>query len=711
MVESIDNINLVSKFDKEELEKFGHECFDLYRDDDESRSEWLEKHQLYLEIYHQQDNYNNNFGEEYTGSDARIPLLTESCLGFQARGYKALFPQRSFVATTSMEDTTEEEQERSERVAKWMNYLLNFRYRRYKRDKKRMLLATALMGSDFTKTYYDPFTGLPVIERVRAQDFIVSYGTGPRELRDVRRKTQRITMDYNKAYKLYKEDFFSEEPVMAEGYAYRDNGLQRVEAEAEGMDQVSEKRDVCVILEQHTYYDLDGDDIEEPVIIWIDETSKKVLRLTARYDLEDELKEPLEYFTHYSFIDNTDGFYGFGYGHLIGLLNQSLNQMMRNSVDAGELANAGNMGGFVAERAGIKGGDVEIPIGRFIKMPQDVNDIRSAIYQMQFPGPNGAYLGLIEFMQGVVQRLANTTEAVSGDVSKVYQPMTILTMLEQSLQLPTSIMEGIALNMEEELDKIYKCAQRNAPSLETFVLEDERISITAEDFQKATRIYPILDPRSISKQQKMAKAQTIYQTAMQNPLQANDPQAIYEVTKDFYESMEVDNIDDILPRPQQPEIQRIDNQHEENMFFMMPPTERPLFDVFPEQNHREHIRIIDELLSGFAEQEEATGNMDITDESMQAIMLHRQKHVAYLYGQTTGVIPDEQRQLGDLAEDAGDAALFAALEDEFQLGGANIDLPPGESRAIPGTGGGFEGSGELPGEGVLERVRLDAERE
>jgi hypothetical protein len=700
-----DPLNLTAHFDDRELKALGQKGFQLYQEDDESRSKWLEVHREYLEIYHQIDNYDNNFSNDFNSSDARIPLLTESCLGFQARASKAIFPQRDFVSTTSMVDITPEEEQRVDRVAKWLNYDLNFVQRRYKRDKKRMLLAASLMGSDFTKTYPDR-DGMPKVERIRAQDFIVCYGTGPRELEDVRRKTHRITMDLNKAKKLYRDGFFSSLPLES-GIDYDENNdLQDVENEAEGMTRISNEGKSALILEQHTWYDLDGDGIEEPCIFWIDGTSQKVLRVAARYDVNDEEKKPIEYFTHYPFLDNTDGFYGYGYGHLIAKLNQSLNQMLRNSLDAGELANSGNMGGFISENVGVKGGEIEMAIGKFTKIPRSVDDINKAIYQMKFPGPNAAYVNLMEFMQGIIQRLANTTEAVSGDASKVYQPMTILTMLEQSLQMPSSIMENIALAMEGELEKILDVARRNAPAIQTFTTDDKRISITKEDFQGAMRVYPIMDPRTVTKQQKMAQAQSVYQLATTNPLIAQKPEALYQATKDVLVSMEVKDIDRILPPLENQKPEKIDDQYEENMFFLMPPQDKPLFDVFPNQDHAKHIQIINELLAGFQQQKQTTGQMDINPQQLQAIMDHKQKHVAFLYAQHHGVI-DGQGQLATMDAQTGDPAFLAALEQQFHLGGQPAILPTGQSGEVPGTGGGFEGSGEIPGEGVLERVPLD----
>lgn len=709
-VQKKDPLNLSVHFDPRELYSLGQQCYDLYIQDDESRADWLAVHTKYLELYHQLDKDNNSYPEGFSSSDARVPLLTEACLGFQARAYKALFPQRSFVAISSLEDISTEEQHRAERLSKWLNYLLNIKNRRYKRDKKRMLLASALMGSDFSKTYPDPLSGEPKIERVRAQDFIVCYGTGPRELEDVRRKTHRISMDMNVAKKLYRNGFFTALPVEQDKTYESSGDMQQVEDEIEGLQDIGKEGKVALIIEQHTWYDLDGDGIEEPVIVWVCTNSKKVLRVAARYNINDQDKKPVEYFTHYPFIDNTDGFYGYGYGHLIANLNDALNQMLRNSLNAGELANSGNMGGFIAETAGIKGGEVEVPIGKFTKVPRTADDLSKAIYQMKFPGPNPTYVGLIEFMQSTIQRLSNTTEAVSGDVSKVYQPMTILTMLEQSLQMPSSIMENLALAMEGELEKIFKITKDNAETIQTFVEDKEMISVTQEDFQGAVRVYPIMDPRNITKQQKMAKSQSVYQLAATNPLIANDATAMYTVTKQVLESMEVQDIDLILKQPQNQEPERIDDQHEENMFFLMPPNEKPYFDVFADQDHETHIKIINELLRGLEGQQQATGKLDISPEGLQALMLHKQKHVAFLYGKMHGVF-DGQGQLGNMEAAAGDEALLAALAEQLQLGGQPVGMPSGEGGAIPGTGGGAEGSGELPGEGVLGRVPLDQQNQ
>jgi chaperonin GroES len=73
--------------------------------------------------------------------------------------------------------------------------------------------------------------------------------------------------------------------------------------------------------------------------------SKKVLRVVARFDSDGIIKndkgdlvciEPVEYYTKYGFIPNPDGgFYDIGFGHLLGPLNESVNTLINQLVDAG----------------------------------------------------------------------------------------------------------------------------------------------------------------------------------------------------------------------------------------------------------------------------------------------------------------------------------------------------------------------------------------
>lgn len=87
-------------------------------------------------------------------------------------------------------------------------------------------------------------------------------------------------------------------------------------------------------------------------------------------------------------------------------------------------------------------------------------------------------------------------------------------------------------------------------------------------------------------------------------------------------------------------------------------------------------------------------------------MDHKQKHIAFLYAQQNGVI-DGQGQLAPMDAQSGNPSFLAALANSLHLVGQPTNLPTGQSGEVPGTGGGFEGNGEIPGQGVLERIPVD----
>jgi hypothetical protein len=69
-----------------------------------------------------------------------------------------------------------------------------------------------------------------------------------------------------------------------------------------------------------------------------------VVRIVARwcsdgYHTDDKKEvvriEPLEYFTAFPFIPNPDSIYGIGFGLLLGPLNESINTLINQLIDAG----------------------------------------------------------------------------------------------------------------------------------------------------------------------------------------------------------------------------------------------------------------------------------------------------------------------------------------------------------------------------------------
>jgi len=438
--------NLAKSLDSKELTEIAHKVIKDFEDDLESRAPWEEKHSRWLKLFHQEDK--SELPPWDGSSEESIPILAEAVYQFQSRSYKAFFPNRYFVDAIPVGKPSRESRERAERVGKHISYQLGVLDRTYKPNKNEMFLAAALHGSDFTKTYFSPIKGRTIIERVRALDLVIPYGTGPRKINEIERKTQIKFMSLNETKVLAKTGWFIDE---AHPWDESKNSTlpQQAIDESEGLmpSQLQDSNESeCCILEQHCLLDLDDDGIGEPYIVWVDRQSQEVLRIQVRYEVDDygiplDNKEPIEYFTHYQFLPNPDGFYGLGFGHLLGHMNKALNKLIRMFIDGNELHVVGNTTSLVSESLGLQGDTFEISMGRANKIPRSVDDIRKHFTQLSFQPPSPQTLQTIELLQGHADRLSTNTDILAGRPDKVYKTTAMLAMIEPGLQLFSAIQE------------------------------------------------------------------------------------------------------------------------------------------------------------------------------------------------------------------------------------------------------------------------------
>jgi hypothetical protein len=150
------------------------------------------------------------------------------------------------------------------------------------------------------------------------------------------------------------------------------------------------------------------------------------------------------------------------------------------------------------------------------------------------------------------QRIGATTDAAAGDINKVFQPTTMQTMVEQSLVMFTSVQEFLLHSWSKELNKIYRLHGIYFRGIESFISVTpegpEEMVVTEQDFMDDMLIMPVADPRMMNQQSRVQKAQFLFEFAKNNPLVANNPEALLAVSRRLLEEMEIDGIDGILPR-------------------------------------------------------------------------------------------------------------------------------------------------------------------
>lgn len=677
--------NLAASLPEEELAAIGQQVWDEYKDDETTRSPWLAMHAHWLNLYYQNDKAKNPPWED--SSTESIPMLAEACNQFHARAMSAFFPNKSIIKAIPTGTIEPEDIKRAERVGKHMSWQLMVKDKTYKAHKDALLLSVALHGSFFTKSYFDPMKNRNVVENVRAEDLVVPYGIGPRDIDDLERKTHVVWMSVNKTKILASSGYFV---GPAESYSTPETRDTTAAVDQAHGQQPGNKRDLydAMLLEQHRLLDLDGDDIGEPYIVTIDAKTKKVLRISIRYETDSignpiSDKKPIEYFTHYMFLPNPDGFYGLGMGHLIGKINTAVNKFLRQTVDAGTLQNTKS--GFVSDTLGIKKGDIRMSMGKFIPIPGMTARISDSIHEMEFSPPSQAIMSMIELLMSRGDRLATVTEALTGQTEKVHQPTAILALIDQGMQLFSSVYERLIDAWSDELRKLYDLNSKYLPESEYVTILDlpglERFQISKRDYAKDLEIVPVADPKMASESKKLTKAQAEWEFLAQNPLVLSSPQHFYEASKRYLEAIETPNINAVLPQPII-DPRRIDDPQIENMGALMPTPMIP--PPHPAQDHLAHIQahqafLVDPVYSAY-----------MPPTGIPAMQMHIQMHVAYMFGMTESTLPETlsgQNGSTIMAPEPGYTMVPPQLGGEVP-GGAPVAKGRGQGQAKPPSGNG-----------------------
>lgn len=637
--------NLAESLDDDKAKQIGQEILRGYKSDDSTRAAWLDLHTFWLQLYMQTDYAINAEDGRDWGATESVPLLTEACDQFQSRTYKAFFPNQQFVSAVVLRHSSDPAErqaleDRADRIGRHMSWQLGVQNKDYKRNKRALFLAVAAHGSFFTKAYFDTDKKVIRIDNVRPTDFVVNYTVGAKRIDELRRKTHIIRTTVGETEDLVNSGYLVEAARADSGQSETQYDVAVDESQGLNSGDNTIKRDVLATLyEQQFYLDIDNSGQFLPYLGTIDCTGK-LLRLTIDYEADgqgnptDNYKQ-IQYYTHYKFMENPDGFYGLGLGAKIGDLNAAVSIGMRQMLDAATLANDGNNSGYISNRLCIDGEEeVELSLGKLKKVPDSVDDITKGIMLMHFPGANDAQMKLIQWLDSTAQRMAGTTEALTGSIDKNMQPTTVLAQIEQGLEMFSSVQMGLADDFGDELQKIYKINQKHMPLVEYFSVNEVSEAITRQDYQDDMAIEPIFDPKYSTQMQKVSRAQAEGQIVMQNPHLAQNPMIMDALTRRQLEAMDADNIDELIPPPPPPPA-NIDNQDIENMMFLQPPNANPAFQVYPDQHHAQHLAKLEQFVKD-------KGNI-IPQEQQQAVMQHKQMHEGFLFGQQKGIIPPPQQ--------------------------------------------------------------------
>lgn len=552
--------NLAESLDENKLNGIGNDVVDGYLLDRASRSRWEEDYKKHLEMALQ-------VCEEKTypwtkASNVKFPLLSTAAMQFNARAYPTLIPSdgRLVKCKTYGRDPQGQKFQAARRISTHQSYQILEQMESWEEDMDKLLLVLPIIGICFKKTYWDYEKERPCSKLILPDEFVVDYYTSSLE------ECERATEILYKTKRKVKECQLS-------GYYLKDIELGEPQQEHQPNDAkvynngipTTDTTTPYTILEQHTFLDLDEDGYAEPYVVTVEQTSRKVLRIAARFEMdgikmgegEENSKniisiKPLQYYTKYGFIPNPDGsFYDIGFGKLLGPLGHSIDTLINQLVDSGTLNNL--QAGFIGKGLRIRMGETKFQPGEWKAVNATGDDIKKQIFPLPTKDPSPVLFQLLGLLIQSVKELASVAEIMTGKMPGQNTPAyTTQETVKQGMALFTAIYKRVYRSLTQEFRKIF-LINRTYIDVEEYVdILDEKVTQTDYKTVSENDVVPAADPSASSQTEKMNRAQ---QLASLLQLGTLDPMAI---TNRILTAMEEENPQELFrkePPPPDPKVQ------------------------------------------------------------------------------------------------------------------------------------------------------------
>jgi hypothetical protein len=148
------------------------------------------------------------------------------------------------------------------------------------------------------------------------------------------------------------------------------------------------------------------------------------------------------------------------------------------------------------------------------------------------------------------------------------------------MKVMSAIHKRLHYSQKTEFRILARIFKDNLPPEYPYEVAGAERTIKAEDFDGRVDVIPVSDPNIFSMAQRVTLAQTQLQLAQSNPQIHN----LHSAYRRMYQALEVQNIDEVLPPPPQPEP--LDPAIENARALMS-----EVLTTFPEQDHDVHIRM------------------------------------------------------------------------------------------------------------------------
>jgi chaperonin GroES len=532
----IESVNIAEKLDEEVLKEISAQVSEGFEYDLRSREDWEKCLDEWTDLALQVKEEKNS---PWPGaSNVKYPLLSTAAMQFNARSYPSLVPSTGDLVKCEVigSDPTQQKLERAKRVSRFMSYQLLHEMEGWEEDMDKLLIMLPIVGTLFKKTYYNSVLKRNISELVMPKDVVVNFWA--KNLETAERISQIIRLNKRQI----------KERQLSKLYLEVDLGEPNLSSTDPKVSVEQDNTLPYEIIEQHTYLDLDDDGYDEPYVVTFDRASQQILRIAARFDettvkidAEGNLQQilPIQYYTKFSFIPNPNGgFYDIGFGLLLTPINESVNTLINQLIDAGTLNNL--QGGILGKGIKLKMGENQWKPGEWKTALSAVDDLRKQILPLPTKEPSKVLFELMGTMVTSGKELASVAEIFVGKMPGQNTPATTtMATIEQGMKVFTAVYKRIYRSLKSEYKKLYALNRIYFdPEKYAQVLDS---SIQPTDFDEISYdVCPTADPSTPTQTEKLLKAQGLLELLQLGTL---DPLA---VTIRVLEAQEQPNIEQLF---------------------------------------------------------------------------------------------------------------------------------------------------------------------
>lgn len=550
----LESTNIADELEDQLLAEIGATVVQEFKIDEESRSDWSKANEEWIKLATQVIEKKSWPWER--SANVKFPLVTTAAMQFSARAYPALIPGLDVVKIRVVgEDPQGQKAARANRISKHMSYQILEEMTSWEEDMDKLTMIVPIVGCAFKKTYYDPLEQKNCSHLVHAKDLVVNYYAP--SLERASRKTHILYKTPNEVKENQLNKYYRDVELPS-SQAINEQNRPELDKVQGAKPPSSDPAAPYVLLEQHRFWDLDNDGYQEPYVVTVELQSAKVLRIVARFEegavqrSGDKITRivPMEYFTMFPFIPNPDGgFYPLGFGALLGPLNQTVNTLLNQLLDAGTLSNL--QSGFISKGIKMKAGRLAFEPGEWKVVQTSGDDLKKGIVPLPAKEPSTVLFQLLGTIVQSGKELASVAEIFVGKMPGQNTPATTtMATIEQGMKVFTAIYKRLFRALKYEYQKLYRLNRIYMNPQEMFMVLDTGQEMTAQqsDYEgDDTDVRPAADPTVVSEIQKLAKAQGLLELTQLGTVNKQ------EVTKRVLEAQGQENIQALMQVEPQPD--------------------------------------------------------------------------------------------------------------------------------------------------------------